>query len=701
GNAIPGPPPDPVTRYATSRNAEHRSAVIRTRFFGGLHGTRTVSASSGGSIRIWNPNEDAMGFEMRQEFMSVRLSVSLLNSNTAELYAELNLGIILNLALNATRENGLERDHDLRLSFARLDEATIARLEVYGIDVATVEDLLRTGLDRSLPTGVPEGQQVQQVRLKKHFDAGRATLGIYVDLALKHVDEDGNITFRRPRGIHGAEQDFRPAEHDIAFATSPQLLAMLGPDAKQRAARPRPDGAIYYPLTEDGLGGTGEIIGKIYDVSVGPRRIAQPNGPAAPAGQLAMHLDILYTKDGVDAGLVAHAYFAPQRTSKKFVEWASELDIDLGVLAKFAVAILGLAFLFIPAGLVGWGLLTFLSVGAFTGITAAAIVEACVAKTLADKVGLEKQAGILDVLPFHIPATDRRNDPFYMMQYQIHAKLDEAVIIDDAGIAFAASDLALKRVPVPQTDVAIRGVEREGGEVTAIHFEVPDFEQLAHRFEQTGPGVDRRSFIRRDVLNAPTIVTLTLAEVLARKAERRVPAPILLEARRIHLAQGRIEHLLCITWRERSVERRRLIREFQQNAREGVIAGELSAIKTAAEAALIARLNRTPSREEREGEIQRRIEGRVAVLQATYEEVSLPGELDAALAPLLRVELAPRELAALQKEGIAVLDGKEIIYRKDANGTPVPYFRDHPDAIKKDNLLALPRYSPPYAPPPA
>ena len=54
----------------------------------------------------------------------------------------------------------------------------------------------------------------------------------------------------------------------------------------------------------------------------------------------------------------------------------------------------------------------------------------------------------------------------------------------------------------------------------------------------------------------------------------------------------------------------------------------------------------------------------------------------------------------LQGQRIFVIDGKEIIVRHNKDGTETPYYRDHPDRDPRDNLLALPKYSFPYEPPP-
>lgn len=83
-----------------------------------------------------------------------------------------------------------------------------------------------------------------------------------------------------------------------------------------------------------------------------------------------------------------------------------------------------------------------------------------------------------------------------------------------------------------------------------------------------------------------------------------------------------------------------------------------------------------------------------------FEADRLPAEPEAAVARILRFDLAPEELIVRQQVGVAILDGKEIIVRHNADGTETPYYRDHPDGDPRDNLLSLPHYIPPYEPPP-
>jgi hypothetical protein len=80
--------------------------------------------------------------------------------------------------------------------------------------------------------------------------------------------------------------------------------------------------------------------------------------------------------------------------------------------------------------------------------------------------------------------------------------------------------------------------------------------------------------------------------------------------------------------------------------------------------------------------------------QTQYEADQLPADLDAALARILRFDLAPSEFVSLQDELLAIA-GKEIIRMRSGTVS----HSDHPDFVFADNLLTLPHDRLPYAPP--
>jgi hypothetical protein len=320
------------------------------------------------------------------------------------------------------------------------------------------------------------------------------------------------------------------------------------------------------------------------------------------------------------------------------------------------------------------------------------IAEHVVSKKLAESVDEESQASVVDALPFRLPAATRRWDPFYDTAHQIVARLDEDMVIDQRGMAFEGADLALDKQPQIRDDILPVDETRDSTGVTAVRYEVPDFAQFsADILQGTGPGVDRMSFLQHDPVGQPTVITLTVEEILERKELERVLAPIVLDARRVFLDGGQIDQMLCCTWLVRTRERNRLVNDFRSR-RHDEIEAEVRAE--------FADAGQTPTDAEVAAETDARFDQVIGDEQKDYEAGALRDDLHAALAPLLKFDVAPEELVALANAGIFSLDGKEIIVRHNRNGVVTPYYRDHPDGDPRDNLLALPHYSFPYVPPP-
>jgi hypothetical protein len=626
-----------------AQNDGHRSPVNRVCFFGN---TSTIaSASAGGSIRTWDALDTNNLIEIRRDFMQVRAAITIVDHNDNDEVTEGEIGLNVYLAVNADiAANGLETNHRLRLSFGRFDDITKAFLVASGRDVPRIEATLRRQLDRDLPLGIAQGQQVQQIRMRKFFDGETPTLGIYVDLGLRKAP--GN-DFHEPRGILALAQDFRRPGKNIAFATSPGLFALLGPDAKFQRAE-RSGSGFRFPLRKDPSDSSSDEIGSIDSISVGPEIIP---GSSLPTGRLKVNVDATYTDSTPDVGFSVQMFFLPKRDSEGIVDMQSEMDIDFGLLATLLFLAAGLAVLFVylaPFGIAFW-----LIAGSMATLVGQGIAEHVVSKKLAESVDEESQATVVDAMPFRLPAATRRWDPFYDTAHQIVAKLEENMVIDRKGIAFEGSGLVLDKQPQIRDDILPVDETRDASGVTAIRYEVPDFARFARDIlEAKGPGVDRLGFERHDPVNRPNVFTLTTAEILDRKAQKRVLAPIVLDARRIFLDGGQIDQLLCCTWRVRTRERNRLIGDFQAELRAGIEAEVRAEFAAAGE---------TPTEEEVQAETTQRFDDVIKEEQEEYEGGALRDDLHAALAPLLRFDVAPEELVTLENTGILSLDGKEII----------------------------------------
>jgi len=635
--------------------------------------------------------------EGEDAFMRLTIFVTVVDNTSGQTGGPLPAGALVDFALEREETDaGLERNHALRLSLVRLDDATRAALQAFGVDPSTVEEAVRTQLDRTVPLGVAQGQQVQRIRMRKFVNGGHRSLGLYVDLALRSGPEPG--AFLAARGDVADAQDFRPPGSPIAFATSPGLFALLGPDTKFRQAEETQPGSgeFRFPLRKDPLDQDSDVIGRIKGVTIGPEIVIRPNQPPAITGRLEIDVHGEYTDALGDPDFHLELFFDP-KIEEGIVEWDLDVDVDLGLLATLLLiaAGIGLTLLFAPG--LAWG--STLLVGTIVGLAAlkGLIAEPLAAKLIEDHLDEDAQASFLDALPFRVPAARRRWDPFYVTDHQVAALVDE-VVIDTLGIAFEGTGITLEKQPRPVNHVVIRDEERAVGSVTALRYRVSDFQTVA-RPEANGPGRDRMGFSRADPVAEPTLVSLTDAQIAERIEANRILAPITYTPERIYVVANQIDGLLCLSRRERSEQRQRLIDVFRLATENEIREEEGDEIREEVIAELEEQLGRPPTDEEIDEAFTTRLRQLIAQRQPAFEENELPDLLAAAVAQVLRFDLAPEELIARQLAGALLLEGKEIIVRHNDDGTTTPYYRDHPDGDPRDNLLSLPHYTPPYEPP--
>jgi WD40 repeat protein len=676
----------------------HRKPVLSVAFSG--DGSRLASGSEDNTVRLWRmPGGQAQGF-LSVPFMALNAFVTVVDNRSGEERAELPAGLLLALDLEADRTaDGLERNHMLRLSLVRLSDLTRALLEAAGIDFRRVEQRIRERLDRTLALGMAQGLAVQQLRMRKFVGPSQRSLGLYVDLTLKSGPETG--AFVPARGSLGLAQDFRDPARPLAFSTSPGLFALLGPDLKFRQAEETATGSgdFRFPLREDPFDRESDEIGRIKSINVGPEISVGPNQPPQLTGRLVVDVHGEYTDAPLDPDFNLRLFFRP-KTEDGILEWDIDVSVNFGLLATlFLMAVgIGLALLFTPT--IGWG--SAVLVGTILGLAVlkGLIAEPLAARMVEGRVEEGAQAAFLDALPARVPAALRRWDPFYVTQHQVAVRVDQ-VFIDTLGIAFEGTAITLDKQPRPETHVVIRDEERaEDGTITALRYRVRDFQNIVTDLEANAPGRDRMDFRRGDPQNEPTLVSLTDAEVALRIEAGRILAPINYTPERIYLVDNSIALLLCLSRIERAEARGRLLREFRAATANAFRIELGDMLRAAATQDLEEALGRPPTEDEIRAEVDKRIEALVDQRQPDFEEQDLPGLLEEAVAQVLRFDLTPAEWAERWRAGVLALpDDKEIITRRNADGTTTTYIRDRPDGVAHDNLLSLARYSPPYQPP--
>lgn len=643
-------------------------------------------------IRLLDESEDA--------FFRISLVLTIVDNITGDVIVDQFPPIILLLdvgLVSELNENGLEEDHELQISFVGLDQGIANFIENQGLNLKAIEDAIRSQLDRTVPLGFSNGQRVQRIGMRKFVDGDQRSLGLYVDLALRSGPEEG--VYLEPRGDLDLAQDFRTQGRPLAFATSPGLFGLLGPDLQFRMAEETEPGSgkFRFPLRRNPLDPDSEQVGRIKNIFVGPEIITLQNQPPQPTGRLMFNLSGEYTDAIGDPDFELQVFFDPV-IDNGLVEWDLDVDVDFGLLATLVLLAGGIVLTLLFGPGLGWASTLFIGTILGLAVLKELIAEPLAAKLIEDRLEEKDDFSFLDAIPFRVPATRRRWDPFYVTEHQVIA-LVEVVVIDNLGIAFEGIDVKLDKKPVPVSHVVIRDEVRSGAAVSGLRYRVRDFEQIETDLEATGPGLDRMSFSRDDPSSEPTLVSLTEAEISERIETGRIRAPVTLIPKRIHLVENQIDHLLCISRRERNEQRDRLIDEFREETEQDIIDQAGDDIRDEVIADLEQALGQPPTDEEIEKAFEKRVEILVDEQQVDFEENSLPELLEAAIAQLLQFDLAPEEFIVQQTAGVLLIDGKEIIVRHNADGTETPYYRDRPDADPRDNLLSLPHYIPPYEPP--
>jgi hypothetical protein len=228
---------------------------------------------------------------------------------------------------------------------------------------------------------------------------------------------------------------------------------------------------------------------------------------------------------------------------------------------------------------------------------------------------------------------------------------------------------------------------------------VRDLGLLGADLVAVAPGTDRLTWFivdtAADARREPNLVSLTLQQIVDRIASARIVHPILYLPSKIHLDHNAIDSILLVSKREQNEARDALIEAFRRVADADVRATDGPAITAEVTDRLTQELGRDPTAEEIKEAVDAVVKERVDEAQKNYESGALTADLTQAIDRILRFDARPNEIAALQDTKILVVAGKEIIRMR--NGTV--YYRDRPDFVFADNLLALSHYRLPYRPP--
>ena len=590
--------------------------------------------------------------------------------------AFMDLFVALSLERVVT-DNGVE-DADLRLDTValELDPRLVVLLAAAGIDPDDLLPIIKAQFDRRIDLGiVGDDQNIQAIELQvlPATDEHPAALGVYLNLRLHNGPEPD--AYLEDRGDLSQALNFLPPGDDLAFGMPGSVFGALADDARFRLAEETEPGSdeFHFPFRKDPGDPESEEVGRVKDIAVralsGNVLQIDVHGEAElnnlPNPDFHFRLDLT---PKIENGLLT---------------FDKSHDVDVDVLGEFLIALVLKALLF---NFAQSALLALIAVGAQELIVDPIFTRR--AKKQAD----DFDASFLDTLPHRVTAERRRWDPLYVTKHQTVTLLD-AVQITDAGIGFSGV-AALGKEPEPIDDVVIRD---EGRDVNAIVdellYRVPNIDLQSDDFATVSLASDRLPMERVTGDPETELVRLTLEQVRDRVAQTRVRSEIGYVPRRVFIENNQIGQLLCISETEEEPERDRLIGIFREQERAAILDAQGDVLRQEVAEELEEELGQPPTEEQIEQALNERLDDLVDAAQPAFEKERLPGQLDAAVEPLLRFDMAGTEFFQLEEEKILVILGFERV-RIVRDGVVTGYYRDRPDGNPEDNLMSLPRYTP-------
>lgn len=235
-------------------------------------------------------------------------------------------------------------------------------------------------------------------------------------------------------------------------------------------------------------------------------------------------------------------------------------------------------------------------------------------------------ASFFDAIPSRLTVETRRWDPFYKTHHQIVAQTD-AVQITPLGIGFSGVAI-LDKEAEPISNVVIRTEQKDAEwNIEELWYRVSDFAASANDFTSIFPATDRLAYRKVENDVETNLFALTIPNCTERIPALKLLPLIPYTAQKVQIVKNQVDHILAISNRE--------VRDLT-NSLDGD------------EAAISAAVN-----------------------------------------SLVRFDLPPEKMAALQQAKIMFLNGFVVVNRQGK-----PYYRDRADGNLADNLMSLPRYTP-------
>ncbi|MDO8458991.1 MAG: hypothetical protein Q7T07_18985 [Burkholderiaceae bacterium] len=547
---------------------------------------------------------------------------------------------------------------------------------------ATMEDAallarLKPHVDQTLDLGgLASGGRIDDIAMRKLAltSSAPAALNIYVNLMLRSGPAADHFLPARGNVLMG--QNILPAGEDMVFATRKDLYGYMASDAWYRRAVPSGSGYDYPLHFKERDGTLLNITIASTTIQEGPNRLritakAEIEINNLPNPDVTLLIDIY---GGVDSEGVM-TWNSSSTAYQSGLLW-DVVEVLAGGLVAAIVPIVG------PIG-------ALLIMGYTEDMIADAYIDDIAEKRL--------DATLLDIAPNRLTIFRKRWDPFYETQHQIGLRSGGTLITAD-GIAFWGRAV-LTLTTKPTYDVVIRDTAHIADEApTTLRYRVQDIDAYRELLEPkaTAPATDRWAFTQHDPVGEPYLFQITVDEAIERIAQNRLIGAIPYTVERIEAPGKPANKLLVISRREYDEERSRLIDEHTNAVSPQIWADHEAGVRMQVLADFAA-LGLFPTSEEIEAAVAAGIQPFIKANVDAYLLGALPSDLDAALLPLLRLELAQTHFGKLQQDGILIIKYFDLVH---VPGRQAYYYRDHyvaalentPAKRVADNLHSKPRY---------
>lgn len=456
-----------------------------------------------------------------------------LSAQVIELYTTFQLA-------TSVDDNGNQRNAKMKIELVAIEGFVIEMaVALGGITKSELIDMIKPDFDRTVDLGiVGPDQNVQAVHMKKLEPDGDhpRCIGLYLNLKLREGPQPDS--FLPDRGNLDDALNFLPSGEDIAFGMPGSLYNKLGNDAFQKMAEETSDGSgVYiYPIHENPNNKNSEIKGELFGI-----RMYAENGSLVIEVTGEYYMPLL-----PNAGFSFYIYVKPVVTPEGLIEWELDYDLEISDVYKYLAGWLGvfLAILFGPAGFIAGGIITLAVVGGQE-----LIAEPLALKMIEEEADSMVDASFFDAIPARLTIETKRWDPFYKTHHQIVAKTDK-VQITGAGIGFSGIAMLDKQSETITTVVIRTEDPANPDSVNALWYKVPNLQDQEHDFDAHFPGTDRMSYVQITNDAETDLYALSFQECVQRIELSRLHPMIPYTAKKIHMVNNQVDHILVISNRE-------------------------------------------------------------------------------------------------------------------------------------------------------